>query len=468
MSYSASKPLRDTLLDSDESEVLSGHEEGGNFLPYKKNVTKTHQGLRMQPQQQENLEIYLFSLNWVQESDPEYFLKKDVRRLWEWKDTALGDGRDFFVPKPKTLMALQHYLLENIPNLMECSIISNCARLEILCSHSYPSPFEKDGREGETNYETQQGELLARDISNCFVAQLDHHTNTSKKSNAWNKMFQQLPMNVDNPDSVLTTMPPSINPMKPISRYDSWWNVTVGSKAILTHICKVSAGMGRRPRRPDRPVIFRPFSSRDAHVLLQLKRTRENVGTKTEDENSSSKQPSRQKLLPIILDYALRAGKAARNSNIVPEILELKEMTSAESSIISASEQQTSERVANAAYEKGIQPLIMECVAKLNDSANNIDRIVVEFRQNAFVFLKDMENEGDHDDEKILQQDLRSWLNRRLHEPTVELRSLSREQNGNANGDVESYLSNSLKEIRDGLQEEYYRRRRELNKLGTK
>ena len=73
-------------------------------------------------------------MNWIKEDDPEYYLKKDVRRLWEWKDEILGDGRDFFVPKPKTLMTLQQYLLENIPNLTECSIISNCARLEILCS----------------------------------------------------------------------------------------------------------------------------------------------------------------------------------------------------------------------------------------------------------------------------------------------------------------------------------------------
>ena len=83
--------------------------------------SKYRNGNNLQDKQQ----IYLFSLNWIQESDPEYFRKKDVRRLWEWKDTTLGDGRDFFVPKPKTLMALQQYFMENIPNMVECSIISN-------------------------------------------------------------------------------------------------------------------------------------------------------------------------------------------------------------------------------------------------------------------------------------------------------------------------------------------------------
>jgi hypothetical protein len=47
-----------------------------------------------------------------------------------------------------------------------------------------------------------------------------------------------------------------------------------GMEAVLYHLSLVAAGMADRPRRPDRDTIFRPFSSRDAHVLLQLKRTK--------------------------------------------------------------------------------------------------------------------------------------------------------------------------------------------------
>ena len=473
-------------LESKESDEWSGHRREGNTLR-QDNITGTNQGLQVQWQRQEKRQIYLFSLNWIQESDSEYFLKKDVRRLWEWKDTTLGDGRDFFVPKPKTLMALQQYLLENIPNLVECSIISNCARLEVLCSYSYSPAFQEVEREGEERIEKQQNELLARDISECFITQLDHHRIASEKSNTWTKIVMQLPVNVDRPEYVLTRKPPSVDPMKPVSQYDSWWNVTEGPRAILTHVCKVSAGMGRRPRRPDRPVIFRPFSSRDTHILLQLKRTRENIGFlpvgddevskefrgtstksidegKNEGENSPSKQHRKRKLLPIVLDYALRAGKAARNSNIVPEILELKEMTSAESSVGTASEQQTSERVANAAYEKGIKPLILEGVTKLDDSTNNIDQRIAEFRRNAFVFLNEIEPQFDNNERKAPQHDLRSWLNRRLHEPTTKLRLLARHQNGDNTKDVEVYLCNSLQEIQNEIQNEN-RRLRNLNRL---
>lgn len=431
----------DSFVEHEESDLWSEHGNGDNLLR------------RQQKQQQ----IYLFSLNWIRESDPEYFRKKDVIRLWEWKDNALGDGRDFFVPKPKTLMALQQYFLDNIPNLIECSIISNCARLEVLCTYSLP--FEQEKGNG---LEQQPENILARDISTCFIAQLDHHRNLSKKSNPWTKMMMQLPVNVDNPDSVLTNIPPVVDPMKSVSHYDSWWNVTVGPKPILTHLCRVSAGMGRRPRRPDRAVVFRPYSSRDAHVLLQLKRTRENIGflplqDDTASTESKDAKSQKRKLLPIVLDYALRAGKAARNSDIVPEILELKEMTSAESSAGSASEQQTSERVANAAFEKGMKPLIEECVAKLDDSTNNIDYRIAEFRQNAFTLLNEIEPQGDDYKEQDFQKELRSWLNRRLHEPTVLIRSLARQQNDGTTKDVEFYLSNELREIQEELQEEHCR-----------
>ena len=487
-------------LESEEPELSFVREEQNN-------VNGTKQEQRIHRQQREERKIYLFSLNWVQESDPEYFLKKDIRHLWEWKDTTLGDGRDFFVPKPKTLMALQQYLLENIPNLTECSIISNCARLEVLCSYSCFLWFDEEGREGINKNEKMQEELLARDISNCFVSQLEHNRNVSKDSNPWVKMMMQLPVNVDRPESVLTRKTPTIDTLQPVSYYDSWWNVTVGPKAILTRLCKVSAGMGSRPRRPGRPVVFRPFSSRDAHILLQLKRTRENIGfssigdnTSVREYRSASKNDSKEsniegkhsttkqqqkgkgkrKLLPLILDYALRAGKAARNSDIVPEIEELKELTSAESSVCSVSDQQTSKKVADAAFKKGIHPLIIECVAKLGDSTNNIDRRIADFRRSAFGFLPEIITDGiatgDNNvdnDTNVLQQELRSWLNRRLHEPTIELRSLSRQQNNGIgktndndfvdnNEDIESFLSDSLKEIQDELQREHRRCRERI------
>ncbi|OEU13829.1 hypothetical protein FRACYDRAFT_242182 [Fragilariopsis cylindrus CCMP1102] len=350
----------------------------------------------------------------LKKDDPEYYLKKDVRRLWEWKDEILGDGRDFFVPKPKTLMTLQQYLLENIPNLTECSIISNCARLEILCSCEEKEKLRRQQQEQE------QELLLARDISDCFITQMNHYENISKQKNTWMKILTQLPINMDQPESVLTTTTTTTTTMKKktsaTTTFDdndndidndnsSWWNVVVGTEAILTRLCYISAGMASRPSRPDRPVIFRPFSS---------------------------------------------PGKAARNSVIVPEIEELRQLVSAESSVsCSSSELRTSQIIAKAAYEKGIRPLINDCITKLDDSTgnkNNIEQRIVELRRGAFDFLlleigKDehnnktsttSENNGSDYDNEGGHRELRSWLNRRLHRPTVELRSRSQQRHNNS------------------------------------
>ena len=163
------------------------------------------------------------------------------------------------------------------------------------------------------------------------------------------------------------------------------------------------------------------------------------------------RQRGRRKMLPSILDCALRAGKAARNSVIVPEIEELRQLVSAESSAsCSSSELRTSQIIAKAAYEKGIRPLINDCIIKLDVSTgnkNNIEQRIVELRQGAFDFLlleigkdehnnktsttsenndNDYDNEGGH-------RELRSWLNRRLHGPTVELRSRSQQRHNSYN-----------------------------------
>jgi len=422
---------------------------------------------------QKQQQVYLFSLNWILENDSEYYLKKHVRRLWEWKDITLGDGRDFFVPKPKTLMTLQQYLLANIPDITECSIISNCARLEVLCCCNIDNVVINN-IEDDKKEETRRQQILSRKISNCFVIQMNHYDNISKHKSAWTKMWTQLPINIDRPESVLTRKMISTTRSIPNSESqlssslftpdydDSWWTVIVGTEAILSRICKISAGMASRPRRPERPVVFRPYSSRDAHVLLQLKRTRENISFSSSsegddnynyinDKSSDSYSAENQgddstrtrrrrrrlrKILPAILDCALRAGKAARNHSIVPEIKELREMTSAESSVCCSSDLITSQVVANAAYEKGIRPLINDCTAKLDDSTDNIEQIIVEFRRNAFDLLMKIEKEEqknitcDNNDNanKNVHRELKLWLNRRLHGPTIELRSRSQQR----------------------------------------
>jgi len=210
------------------------------------------------------------------------------------------------------------------------------------------------------------------------------------------------------------------------------------------------------------------------------------------DDSTRTRQRRLRKILPAILDCALWAGKAARNHLIVPEIKELREMTSAESSVCGSSELRTSQVVAKAAYEKGIRPLINDCTAKLDDSTDNIEQIIVEFRLNAFDLLvkiekgeqKNMTCDNNDNANEIVHRELKSWLNRRLHEPTIELRSRSQQRhnrhsrnnsiiekdifpdynniskdNNKDDSNNDSYVEDCLDEIRKELQLKIRRRR---------
>jgi hypothetical protein len=99
------------------------------------------------------------------------------------------------------------------------------------------------------------------------------------------------------------------------------WKTYDTMPAILTHWCDVAAGMATRPNRPDRGGHrkneddkadedttrigpFRPFSSRDAHIMLQMKRlvvSGDHAATTTK----------------WIVDTALAGGKAARSNALV-------------------------------------------------------------------------------------------------------------------------------------------------------
>lgn len=101
-----------------------------------------------------------------------------------------------------------------------------------------------------------------------------------------------------------------------------------GAHSISTHLSLIAGGLAPRPNRPDREVVFRPYSSRDAHILLQLKRTVEVVSvleTNGGGDAASTRKKGGRGRIKTMLDGALSAGKAARNEETVPEIRELKE-----------------------------------------------------------------------------------------------------------------------------------------------
>jgi Glutamyl-tRNAGlu reductase, N-terminal domain len=301
--------------------------------------------------------VYLCSLRWTTDDQ----ISKPCRDVWRWKDAILGDGRDFFVPKPKTIGALQDLLKEHCA-LTQVSVLSNCARLEIICvCASDPIP----------------------NICRCLVAQL--HPNDS------GNIFRILTQSMDVPDWVLRSDPLSSGRTPQSKELEHHWDVKEGYEDIVQHLCLVAAGLASRPRRPDREVIFRPFSSRDAHILLQLKRTKEVAQGK--DTNK-------------LLECALRAGKAARNPTVVPALSLLREYGSGDSKYSTEAPRETLQQVISAVMAMAIKPLVDEFV----ESASMTEDIA-----SAIALLRRVEN-------LALTPEERSWIRKRLHQPTVALR----------------------------------------------
>jgi hypothetical protein len=266
--------------------------------------------------------LLLLSLQWTTtsattttENDPTIF-SKPVQDVWRWKDAVLGDGRDFFVPKPKSLRALQDAIMQLLNNrIMECVVLSNCARFEILLHLD-----DVASKQQLPTLPSNDIDDLLYSISSFFLDQVQCYQQQQKR-NLSPQLLLLMPM--DNPGLIVPVQKTTAithtesSHVKELSRH---WSIQTNVRDIVEHICAVAAGMAERPRRPGRIVPFRPFSSRDAHILLQLKRTLDGTNHQHHDGGTTT-----MLLLPKIVQTAIRAGRAARNPKIVPELVQLRQ-----------------------------------------------------------------------------------------------------------------------------------------------
>ena len=62
--------------------------------------------------------------------------------MWRWKESVLGDGQDFFVPKPLTTHRLASVIVregsERSCGIEEAVVLGNCARLMVLVTTIRP------------------------------------------------------------------------------------------------------------------------------------------------------------------------------------------------------------------------------------------------------------------------------------------------------------------------------------------
>ena len=134
---------------------------------------------------------------------------------------------------------------------------------------------------------------------------------------------------------------------------------------------------------------FRPFSSRDAHILLQLKRT-----------------PTEGNRIKILLDAALAAGKAARDPQRVPELQSLRDYGPGDDKYSIDPPAQVTDAAARAAVRRAIEPTIKEYVERWN--AMRMSDLISRLRL-------ETEKLGQTDAELL-------WLRAQLHKPTMDFR----------------------------------------------
>lgn len=290
-------------------------------------------------------DLHLISLPPVSDKSP-----KIVRDVWKWKDVVLGDGRDYFIPRPRALKALSDILVgscvtvpyqsnDYVYTITECAILSNCARMDILLvmqgvngSNNNDPKYDFKSKQELSSLSSLIHKSAKVLVTKCVLEQLESFQNRREKRGATSSvLLEGLSSVLDLPGMVQTNIDTNqkmaIN-LKDIDYYTHSLNKShfgaeseeleffrlLNSKNDITEIVKhfstVAAGIASRASRPDRPIIFRPFSSRDAHIMLQLKRTVE----------VASAYPK----VKVVLDCALTAGKAARDPKICIILEKLK------------------------------------------------------------------------------------------------------------------------------------------------
>ena len=353
--------------------------------------------------------IHLISIPHLSDDAP-----RIVRDVWKWKDIVLGDGRDYFVPRPRALKALSDVIVGTACEeytVTECAILSNCARMDVLLSLERVTKTATvvEGPIGSVNpskdgiiQNGQAAHLIADEVAGLVVADCINSQLGSFQSQRRAPLMESVSSFLDLPGLVCkgetsenkSTSDNGLRNNDKSKHLASLLNGTSARGEIVTHFSKVAAGMAPRASRPDRPVLFRPFSSRDAHIMLQLKRTAE----------VASQYPK----MKIILDAALSAGKAARDTKQCPVLNKLKGYDG-EGKYSQAAPPQLANEVAEEVIELAIEPAVQRSIERLN-AYESSDKIVT-LRQRA----KELCDDRDWEREKL--------VNKMLHGPCMEIRN---------------------------------------------
>ncbi|CAE7902035.1 uidB, partial [Symbiodinium microadriaticum] len=181
--------------------------------------------------------------------------------------------------------------------------------------------------------------------------------------------------------------------------------VRSGCEGVTAYCAAVAAGLEGRPKE-----AFNPCSARDAHIMLQLKRTLEAATT---PDDADGRAPC-GKRLGLIFRIALEVGKAVRNPERLPQLEQLQAYGEGR---LSKAPRRSAAAAAEVAERSILQPAVAKCASKLQ-GFRNAGRVTA-LRSKAEQLFQQLQLGPCT--EKELQQ-ARRRLNRLLHTPTVALK----------------------------------------------
>ena len=401
-------------------------------------------------------------------------ISKYMQLLKRWKYYVLGDGGVYFDQRPKSLSRLNQQLLDVIskelgPQInstikaatsinsniilpqeelfqnmeIECAVISTCKRFEILITMEVEVESSINNNNC-TNIEKQHRiDIIKSIIASYFAKQITLQRRKLKLLG----VIPFLAFPRDRP-SRIKTISSNNSLIQQRQQQNEMYNelketiheqiiIVNGIQNVTKRLIQLASGLLDRP-------IFRPFSSRDSHIMFQLKKTsdssqRRQFSYSKEEEHQSNNDtnddeltnedmgPNRAiivthrnnhnnhrncctKYSKILFDAALQGGKAARSPKVVPILNQLKEESKG-----ADGPPQLSAKAAESAMILAVTPTVISCVERFK-AMEATDRIVA-LRNDAkkIAVGKGIDIEKGTDDGAKLIRKL-------LHEPVTNLR----------------------------------------------
>ncbi|CAE7391523.1 uidB [Symbiodinium natans] len=343
-----------------------------------------------------------------------------ARSCWTWKERVLGDGHDFFIPRPRTARRLSSVIRSTsspeVP-VEEAAVLGNCKRFDVYLALGAPAAPESVCR--------HVADVAAQQMA-CFSLQQGSWLEGMK---TW--LFQAT-SGFDFPELVsshsrLGTVAGSKGVQSDAKALRKVLEVRSGPQAVASYCAAVAAGLEGRPKD-----AFNPCSARDAHIMLQLKRTLEAV-TSTDDAFGG---PPCGKRLGLVFRIALEVGKGVRNPQRLPQLDQLQAYGEGR---LARAPRAAAAAAAEAAERTILEPAVAKCAGKLR-GFRHAGRVRA-LRAQAAKLFQQLELGSTT---AVELQTARRRLNRLLHAPSLALKDGAEIDQEAVLADVQSLVSTTL------------------------